>query len=223
MLNNFFSHNNYFYLSFKFKNVKMGNTIQLPPDWYKLSRELQVDFIVENKLFDETISVNELKAWCERHAFEKDIKDAILNKNLNWKFSFTGRWVIALMSIWHLHTTETMEYCHYRRNIMPEIIKEFKKNYDITNIATLGRKPYELITAADKQRLGEDYDCDGMWQLNPFGYSVLKIKNNIKIPKKVLFSTINENVFQIVGNKYILWNEAPRLNLKETLKILKTW
>ena len=196
-------------------------------DWNKFPRDLQVDYLIENNQFDELVTINEIKEWCQRHAFEKDIKDPILNKNLNYPFSFTGRWAYVLFTMWHLHEIEQLEFCHYRRDIMPKLNQLFGnvagKEFDITNIATLGRKPYELITAADKQRLGEDYDCDGMWQLNPFGYSVLKIKNNIKIPKKVLFSTINENVFQIVGNKYILWNEAPRLNLKETLKILKTW
>jgi hypothetical protein len=194
-------------------------------DWNKFPRDLQIDFLIEKKLFDDEITTNELIAWCNRHAFEKNIKDPILNKNLNYPFSFTGRWVLALITMWHLHNIDQKEYVHYRREIMPEINKLFKKSYDITNIATLARKPYELIEAADKVRLGEDYDCDGMWKLNQKGNDVLNSKIKLKVPKTVMFTTFNENIYKIIDCKktYISWDEAPRLNLKETLAILKTW
>ena len=193
-------------------------------EWELFTRIQQVDYIIENKLFDSMyVSINEIKSWCERHAFEKDYRDAIFGRALHWRFSFTGRWVHALMAMWYLHDVKKMEYCHYRRDIMPTINKEFKKNYDITNLATLGRKPYELIEAADKVRLGDDYDCDGMWKLSPKAYDVLDLKKKTQVPKTVLFSTLNENLYKIVGDKMIYWNEAPSLNLKETLEILKTW
>jgi len=202
--------------------------IEIPEDdWNKFSREAQIDWIIENNA-DYPITINELKAWCEIHAFDKDVKDPVLNKNLNHPFSFTGRWVLALLTMGYLHKRKGMEYCHYRRDIMPEMNRLFSKsgkNYDITNIATLGRKPYELIIPADKVRLGEDYDCDGMWKLGDNAYKLLNknINNRIKVPKTVLFSTVNVNKFKIVGDNYILWEEAKMLNLKETLEILKTF
>ena len=190
----------------------------------EFSREVQIDYLVKKELFDMGLTINELKEWCDRHAFEKGIRDPVLNKSLNWEFSFTGRWVLALMSMWYLEKIVGNEYSHYRRDIMPTIATQFKKKYDITNLPTLARKPYQLIQPAIKTSANDDYDCDGMWKLTSKGYDVLDLKTKkIKIPAKVKFSTVNAEKYLIVGDNYIYWDESPALNLKETRDILKTW
>jgi hypothetical protein len=60
-----------------------------------------------------------------------------------------------------------------------------------------------------------------MWKLNKKGVMVLNKK--IKVPKTVLFSTVNENKYEIVKDEMIYWDEAKLLNLKQTLEILKTF
>lgn len=208
------------------KMAKVNKEVSLTfEEWKELPREKQVDYLIENNLFNASITINEIKEWCKRHAFEKGIKDPVLNKNLNYPFSFTGRWVLALITMWRLHKIEGMEYCHYRRDVMPKMNEFFRKRYDITNLPMLAREPYGLIVPADKVRLGEDYDCDGMWKLNDKGFGVLDSTKLIKVPETVLFTTFDDELFQIKETKktYITWREARNLNLKETLEVLKSW
>lgn len=191
-------------------------------DWNKLTRDQQVDWIVENDKMDMGVTINEIKVWCKRHAFEKGYRDPILNRCLSNVFTITERWALALMIMGKLHG-DGFNFVHYKNDVMRIMNAEppngLGRAYNINNLPRLARKPYMFIEPATKSNWSGDRD--GYWRLNQRGYDF--VRGKITVPESVLFSVLGDFYEVRLKGKEIEYNNVSKFNMPETIKLLKSF